>query len=431
MTSLGTMTYLGSPRTLSIFFPVAEFDLDDYLFGNKSSDRIRQDPDPADLINEFACLTDAVAYLHEKIQLVDGEQFVCVHHDLKPDNILVVADGSPVGCWKLTDFGLSRVKQAESKHPSTGTILYDHVSSVRASLTSPKRSRGTYQPPEIEKAGEKVIGPKSDVWGLGCILSLVLMYAIGRVKAVEGFQEKRVRPKKSHGSSAGYEHDYFYCGDQLNPEVASALENSSREKAWARICVEIIKEALQIDPAKRPKAELMQDWLRKRVLKKFTENSPGSTSVEGSDESTQAVRQTGQERTKDTESTSSQSDSIKWTPYPSPWSPRISSRFVTFNVGNIKQTSLSQTGDYVSFLCERIAYVHSVALLEEHTRWAIKPSKCIVEKSEGTFLVIPAPENTVWKAMSFPWPFLALRGWNRTERQDYVSEFGISKTCKR
>ena len=429
MTSLGTITYLGTPRTLSIFFPVAEFDLDDYLFGRKPGGSICQYPvDPVHLIQEFACLTHALNYLHNDIRLDGGGQWVCVHHDLKPDNILVVADGSaPVGRWKVTDFGLSRVKQAESKHPSTVTILYDHVPSVRASLTSPKRKPGAFQPPEIEKAGEKVMGPKGDIWALGCILSLVLEYATGGVLAVEKFQDRRLRPKKSHGSSASYEHDYFYRGDQLNPEVLSALEKTSQVGVWARNCVEIIKETLQIDPAKRPKAKLLMDWLFERVLSKLRESSPDSPSTsvkpsEGSTESNQAVQQTGQESTEDTYPTFSQSDNIMWTPYPTTLRPSLSSQFVTFKLENVKQTSLSQSGGYVAFLCEENAYVHSVALLEENARWANKPSRSLVDRREGTFLVIPAPEDIVWKAMSFPGDFLALRGRNQREEQDYVSQ---------
>ena len=168
MTSLGSIDYLG---TLSVFFPVAEFDLDDYLFGRKSRPSICQYPvDPANLFEEFACLAHALDYLHTGIRLTEGgEHLVCVHHDLKPENILVVAEpGAPVGRWKITDFGLSRIKKATD--PSTGTISYNHVPSVRASLTSPKRRRGTFQPPEIDKFGEKVVGPKSDIWSLGCTL---------------------------------------------------------------------------------------------------------------------------------------------------------------------------------------------------------------------------------------------------------------------
>ena len=460
MTSLGTMTYLGTPRTLSIFFPVAEFDLDDYLFGKESRNSICEYPvNPADLMQEFACLAHALNYLHNDIRLDDGVQWVCVHHDLKPDNILVVADGSPVGCWKVTDFGLSRVKQAESKDPSTVAILYDHVSSVRASLTSPKRQRGTFQPPEIERAGEKVMGPKSDIWALGCILCLVLEYAIGGPPAVEIFQNRRLRQKKSYGSSASYEHDYFYRGDQLNPEVLSALEETTQKGEWAQNCVEIIKKTLQIDPAERPEATLLMDWLFKGVVNVLRKKSPNSTSAkpsEGYNEINQVVQQSGHEnlssraRTKgtspvyasrlepsrsnspDVHLTSPQPPDLSWTPYPS-LRPDLSSGFVTFKLENIKQTSLSHSGDYVAFLCEGNVYVHSIALLEEHGRWENKQSnKRVIRRGENTLLVITPPRNTVWKAMSFPGPFLALRGSNTKEKKDYVSQirpFSLSKVA--
>ncbi|KAG6985314.1 hypothetical protein G7Y79_00113g101690 [Physcia stellaris] len=252
MASLGTITHLGTPRTLSIFFPVAEFDLDDYLFGRKTSPYISRFPvDPIHLIKEFACLVHALDYLHTGIRLAeDGERYVCVHHDLKPDNILVVAeDGAPVGRWKVTDFGLSGLKAAESKKSLTGTTSYDRISSVRASLTSPKRRRGTFQPPEIDKAGEKVMGPRSDVWALGCILCLVLMYATGGDSEVEKFQKRRLRQKKTQRSSI-----------DIGP-----LETKSRLGVWTANCVEVIKKMLQIEPTRRPKAKLVEEWLFERV----------------------------------------------------------------------------------------------------------------------------------------------------------------------
>ena len=273
MTSLGSILHLGSPRTLSIFFPLAEFDLDDYLFGQKKSDSIQTDPGPVALIEEFAGLTHALNYLHNDIRLSHGgEHLICIHNDLKPDNVLVVAEpGAPVGRWKVTDFGLSAVKEARR---SSATATLDDRISVRASLTSPKRPKGTFQASEIARIGEKVVGPMSDIWALGCILCLVLMYAVGGVQAVEDFQRRRCRQKKSLGSSKDYEHDYFYRDNDINPEVVQPLDEVAGAAVWAKNCVQIIKTILKIEPADRPKAKLIEDRLFARVLDEL--NKEGS-----------------------------------------------------------------------------------------------------------------------------------------------------------
>lgn len=454
MTSLGTITHLGTPRTLSIFFPIAEFDLDDYLFGKKTSPHISQFPvDPIHLIQQFACLAHALDYLHTGIRLGEGgEQFVCVHHDLKPDNILVVAeDGAPVGRWKVTDFGISRLKAAESKKSQPGSTLYDHIASVRASLTSPKRRRGTFQPPEIEKAGEKVMGPRSDVWALGCILCLVLMYATGGVPEVEKFQARRLRQKKSQGSSIDYEHDYFYRGNSINPEVLAPLEEKSRMGGWTASCVDVIKKMLQIEPIQRPEAKSVENWLFEGALRKIREGDISKISAkapapltyfeEGTKQHHGSHDTSGSQEYPAAKSTSSNPDLKlpksqmtttqselpqhgleEWTPYPSTWNPTISSSFVSFKFNRpVLRTLLSDSADHVAFLCEANVYVHTIMLLEKKARWADRPNKEAVKLSEGKWLTITAPKNTVWRGMSFPGAYLALTGFKEKEQQDYVS----------
>ncbi|KAG7005607.1 hypothetical protein G7Y79_00018g044140 [Physcia stellaris] len=461
MASLGTITHLGTPRTLSIFFPVAEFDLDDYLFGRKTSPYISRFPvDPIHLIKEFACLVHALDYLHTGIRLAeDGERYVCVHHDLKPDNILVVAeDGAPVGRWKVTDFGLSGLKAAESKKSQTGTTFYDRISSVRASLTSPKRRRGTFQPPEIDKAGEKVMGPRSDVWALGCILCLVLMYATGGDSEVEEFQRRRLRQKKTQRSSIEYEHDYFYRDNSINPEVLAPLETKSRLGVWTANCVEVIKKMLQIEPTRRPKAKLVEEWLFDRVVREIRESDVSECSAKAPAPPTSLEEGTQQHHgghdissfhehlaLKTTlsspdlglpkpEITTAQSVGPKyglkeWKPYPSIWNPTVSSSFVSFKLdGHVSQTLLSDSAEYVAFLCKANVYVHTIMLLDEKPRWVDRLDRLNKEEvklSEGTCLTIPAPENTVWRGMSFPGAYLALTGFNK-EQQDYVCIYNLS-----
>lgn len=451
MTSLGTFNQLGTPRTLSIFFPVAEFDLDDYLFGKKNSNSIKQYPiDPTALIEEFACLAHALGYLHNDIRLSHGgEHFVCIHHDLKPANILVVAErGAPVGRWKVTDFGLSRVKEA--KKSPRGSTLYDHVPSVWASITTPKRHRGAFQAPEIGKQGEKVVSPRSDVWALCCILCLVLIYAVGGNLSVKDFQTVRLRQKQSQGPSKSYEDDYFYSDNEIKPEVISALQEISEKGVWAQNCVDIIKKTLHIEPSERPNAKLVESWLFDRVLNELSKNAPSATpkdlrtpprrtseqpqgvqtppmhqgpSIGNMNVSVRNSQPQGPEEST-TSKVASRALASNWTPYPSIQSSSLDSTFVTFKIAEVAtQTLLSSCCDFVAFLMPSNVYVHSIALLDENDRWANKPSGGKVRANEGTSLIIRPPENTVWRAMSLSGAYLALRGYNRKDQQAYVSYF--------
>jgi hypothetical protein len=90
-------------------------------------------------------LAEAVHYAHQRGTL---------HRDLKPQNVLLDAEGRP----HITDFGLAKQLSTDSDLTRTGTIM-----------GSP-----SYMPPEQALGKQGEVGPASDVYSLGAILYQLL-----------------------------------------------------------------------------------------------------------------------------------------------------------------------------------------------------------------------------------------------------------------
>ncbi len=73
-----------------------------------------------------------------------------VHRDIKPSNVLFARDGTP----KVTDFGLAKRLESDSKQTESGAIM-----------GSP-----SYMAPEQARGHAKDVGPAADVYALGAIL---------------------------------------------------------------------------------------------------------------------------------------------------------------------------------------------------------------------------------------------------------------------
>jgi tousled-like kinase len=103
----------------------------------------------------------------------DGSRQGIIHYDLKPGNILF----DKVGDAKITDFGLSKIVDAESSADSM-------------ELTSQGAGTYWYLPPECFLTGEHVrISNKVDVWSIGVIFYQMLY---GRRPFGEGQSQDKI-----------------------------------------------------------------------------------------------------------------------------------------------------------------------------------------------------------------------------------------------
>jgi serine/threonine protein kinase len=113
--------------------------------------------DLLELINALGCIDEDVAreYFRDMIHgLHSCHKVNVVHLDVKPDNLLIIDDGTTNGRVKLTDFGLSAYVGGQA-----GPVL----------LCQACGSNG-YAPPEILGGNDSYDGRCADVWSSGIVL---------------------------------------------------------------------------------------------------------------------------------------------------------------------------------------------------------------------------------------------------------------------
>ncbi len=114
----------------------------EYLPGGSLSQRIGGKPQPFDHAARMVeTLARAIGVAHEH---------KVIHRDLKPANVLIAADGT----LKITDFGLVKRLESDSKQTRSGSIL----------------GTPSYMAPEQARGESQTVGPAADQYALGAIL---------------------------------------------------------------------------------------------------------------------------------------------------------------------------------------------------------------------------------------------------------------------
>lgn len=261
----------------NIISPFADLDLHTFL-GGQYGDFYQRSAgfEPRFLFEETWGLAVALKFLHRELALPSGP-VSCAHFDLKPENILVewstkavsTDRGSTsdmyVGRWKITDFGISVVnhlyeeKSRSSQHLTPGDVIRE----IRERSVNPPRDPGPFQAPEMQKHKGLLVSTPSDMWSFGCIITMILAFALGGPRKVRELYECRCEE---------YVDDYFYTdisidGPAVKPQVETWLSGQVEadifeiHREWISKCHELILKLLVIDKRLRSRSEDASDGL--------------------------------------------------------------------------------------------------------------------------------------------------------------------------
>ena len=273
--------------TYSLFFDLAKYNLWDYFHDENISILPTQ---KAMLFGQCIGLAGALAFLHNDLFLNSGsgEQLQCYHLDLKPQNILVFERDEPHGphgnyVWRISDFGISKIKhckrrgsnESSSHHVSFLEMIFrpnkPNDNTDASSGVDNSRYGGTYAAPEARLESDKVTR-KSDVWSLGCVITLVLTFLDSGTMGIADFDNSRLHKRDNNrffeskmplfGTEA-VDELHHSVPKWLDSLIEKAHERSELEgKAVEKILQYVLKSMLVPDQEKRHDAKQVEDRLK-------------------------------------------------------------------------------------------------------------------------------------------------------------------------
>lgn len=422
----------------NIISPLANLDLHTFLHGDyedfhqRSTDLTRHY-----LFKEVWCLAVALKFLHEGLVLSSG-RVSCAHLDLKPENILVVwspqrastAQGSPhadddkpVGMWKISDFGISVVRPLVTGHLTAGDV-------IREKSLRPPRDPGPFQPPEMQRHRGQGVTTSSDMWSFGCIIAMVLAFALnGPEKVKELYSCRR----------EGYSDDYFYTdgpdGPKVKPEIKMwlraqiELDNYERHRSWITKCVELVQCLLTIDKRQRQLDSqhagdsLWEICIITRDLPIEDQKVWVSNIVQPQQESVEPIVQEINDRQPGS------SAPFHWPPISNAGSFRLlntpePSAFARLDSPpNVTQATLSAGGERVAFLNRNNIYVYELdGFHKSKDRWTTQRLARPVDKQsmQQFFQCFHGRKNRQWKSVLLAGPFIGLESTSRNSHDNTV-----------
>lgn len=249
-----------------VFLPFAELGTLQQLFNEPPEAHIKPH-----LISAFRNLVDGVVHLHEGISDERGRCMYCAHLDLKPENILIFPGrrGKEIaGVWRITDFGISLFNK-DSEDRSEPAMLGLNTD-PRPDGIKTRGLVGTCCPPELHPpAKRELLGRRADSWSIGCILSILLCYALGGPPCIKTFSNER---------SYRSEDDFFFGVVCEQPQrqfqfkhcvgdfLRSLIRQHSPDQRWVKKCLFIVRDLLHVSPAKRSDSRKVHQALQTIIV---------------------------------------------------------------------------------------------------------------------------------------------------------------------
>ncbi|OTA85844.1 hypothetical protein M434DRAFT_400071 [Hypoxylon sp. CO27-5] len=244
----------------------------------------------SDILKCASGLADGLEFLHSDIRDPDGFRMVCYHMDLKPANILVFLDSEGKMVWKISDFGMSRVKVSHH-HTISGdrdisAIFEKREEGVPASPTVNRRFEGSYLAPESDVSIRRM-NEKSDIWSLGCVISVVMTYLAEGQIGVDEYAEDRAETSMRHTE---IDTDRFFLVSRgpkrprPHPTIKKnhkrlIMEATRRSLGEGNVVERILRyiedKVLHLDPRRRESAKSVSNRLLEAssAYRKLSENS--------------------------------------------------------------------------------------------------------------------------------------------------------------
>jgi serine/threonine protein kinase len=264
----------GVTKTYSLFMPLAICDLRAYMMDHHKA-RPNTIRGRASIILSAQGLAGGLNFLHTQMKTSDMDDLVCYHMDLKPSNILVFRDtrnGETRNIWKVSDFGMARVKIRRRGQDGDRERNFDswfvrrqRPQDPSLSATLNRRGEGTYLAPE-SLSSTRSMKAESDVWSLGCIISVVFAYLEEGSKGVERYQDARM----VHPHADLY--DRFFLRGRFSRTKTHPVVN--------RWHTHLIDKANQRDPAEGEVVKTMLRYLEDRVFEIDQSKRRGAKDVE-------------------------------------------------------------------------------------------------------------------------------------------------------
>lgn len=223
LTSLGAFC-IGS-LTYSLFMPLATYTLTEFMMSYRPMRPGSRDQRAA-VIKNVLGLADGLDFLHTRLKTNEGDDLVCYHLDLKPENILIFPDKTSVGniyIWKISDFAMSYVKFRRQGEVQDTVIDFKSRFIRRqeqksqdspASKAPDQLGEGTCLAPECMETSPN-ISTRSDVWSLGCVISIVFTYLDDGAEGVTKYAGKRAAHTRANGCDR-----FFIRGKNNQPHPA-------------------------------------------------------------------------------------------------------------------------------------------------------------------------------------------------------------------